>query len=409
MGWRSTSRRNTSPRIGNQAGIGSADGVSMTESLTSSRYDVAVIGAGIIGLATADAIRRFRPELSIVVLEKEDAVAQHQTGRNSGVIHAGLYYAPGSLKAQMSVEGGRRLFEFCAEHEIPTTQTGEVVLAVDAGEIPALDELERRADANGVKAERIGPGGIRDREPNAAGIDGLWIPFTGSVDFALVARVFVDQLRSHGAELKMGFVVVNCAGLQVDRVARLLGFDPQLKILPFRGEYYGLSESASSLIQGHLYPVPDPDLPHLGVHFTRSVTGQVEVGPNAVWAWGREAYARISWSPSDALETLRYRGFWNLARRHWRTGAGEQWRSINKRAFVANARAMLPALETKHLVSWRSGIRAQAVTPDGSLIHDFVIREGPSVINVLNAPSPAATSCLTIGEYIAKRAVAQLS
>ena len=405
----------------------------MTNASNGSRFDVAVIGAGIVGLATADAVRRLRPDLSICVVEKETEIAQHQTGRNSGVIHAGLYYSPGSLKAQLGVEGGKRLFAFCEENEIPTTQIGKVVLAVDSDQLPALDELDRRATDNDVVSERIGPAGIKEHEPNAAGIEGLWIPFTGAVDFSQVARVFLDQLISHGATIKLGFevddarttdagrvlvggdaeiharIVVNCAGLYVDRVARLLGFDPQLKILPFRGEYYGLSDAASSLINGHLYPVPDPTLPHLGVHFTRSVTGQVEVGPNAVWAWGREAYSRVSGSPGDAFDTLRYSGFWNLAKRHWRTGIGEQWRSLNKRAFVSKARAMLPALETDDLVKWRSGIRAQAVGVDGSLVHDFVIREGPGVINVLNAPSPAATACLVIGEHIAARAVAQLS
>lgn len=396
------------------------------------RADVAVIGAGIVGLATAWSLARSHPSLSLIVLDKEPEIATHQTGRNSGVIHAGLYYAPGSLKAKLSVEGGRRLLEFCADRGIPTTQTGKLVLATNEAQIPALDELERRAAANGVTSQRVGPAGIRDHEQHASGIDALWVPFTGAVDFAQVASVMAADLRDSGAsivtnagvtavsrrseitvlETAAGDVearlIVNCAGLHVDRVAHMLGVDPDLQILPFRGEYFSLTDEGAAMIRGHLYPVPDPRFPHLGVHFTRDVAGAVEVGPNAVWAWGREAYGRISGRPVDALETLRYRGFWNLARKHWKTGAGEQWRSLNKGAFVRTARAMLPPLEVAHLDKWRAGIRAQAVDRAGNLIHDFVITDGPGSVNVLNAPSPAATACLTIGEHIAKRAVAQL-
>ena len=399
---------------------------------TTERADVMVIGAGIVGLAAAHAIQQSRPDVSIVVVDKEPAIASHQSGRNSGVIHAGLYYAPGSLKARLSVGGGPRLLEFCAANDVATTQTGKIVLATDQNQIPALDELERRASKNGVITERIGPAGIRDREPNATGVEALWVPSTGAVDFRLVANAIADILIGGGASILTGFevrraagssnervvsgpggdvrsrVVLNCAGLHVDRVARLFGVDPGLKILPFRGEYHRLTPEGADLIEGHVYPVPDPRFPHLGVHFTRSVTGHVEVGPNAVWAWGREAYQRISGRPRDTVETLRYRGFWNLARAHWKTGAAEQWRSLNKRAFVADARKLIPDLSVDHLATWRSGIRAQAVTSDGTLVDDFVIREDQGVVHVLNAPSPAATSCLTIGEYIATRVVAQL-
>ena len=399
---------------------------------TTERADVTVIGAGIVGLAAAHAIQQSRPDVSIVVVDKEAAIASHQSGRNSGVIHAGLYYAPGSLKARLSVGGGPRLLEFCAANDVATTQTGKIVLATDQNQIPALNELERRASKNGVITERIGPAGIRDREPNATGVEALWVPSTGAVDFRLVANAIADILIGGGTSILTGFevrraagrsnervvsgpggdvrsrVVLNCAGLHVDRVARLFGIAPGLKILPFRGEYYRLSPEGADLIEGHVYPVPDPRFPHLGVHFTRSVTGHVEVGPNAVWAWGREAYRRISGRPRDTVETLRYRGFWNLARAHWKTGAAEQWRSLNKRAFVADARKLIPDLSVDHLATWRSGIRAQAVTSDGTLVDDFVIREDQGVVHVLNAPSPAATSCLTIGEYIATRVVAQL-
>ena len=397
------------------------------------RVDVAVVGAGIVGLATARAIRAARPATSIAVLEKEPEVAAHQTGRNSGVIHAGLYYEPGSLKARLCVEGGPRLVRYCAERGIPTARTGKVVVATTPAQIPALDELERRARANRVECTRIGRAGIREREPHAAGIDGLWVPVTASVDFGDVARAFAAELSAEGVALRTGWevrearppregrrvletsggaleasVVVTCAGLHVDRVARALGCEPDVRVLPFRGEYWSLTPAAAKRVRGHIYPVPDPRFPHLGVHFTRNVHGRVEVGPNAVWAWGREAYARVSGDARDAIHTLSYRGFWNLARRHWRTGVGEQWRSLNRRAFVARARALVPQLEASDLSAWRSGIRAQAVDAGGALVHDFVIREAAGVVNVLNAPSPAATACLAIGEHIAGVALRQL-
>lgn len=395
-------------------------------------FDIAVIGGGIVGLATADAIRRMRPELALAVVEKEPEVGAHQTGRNSGVIHAGLYYAPGSLKSRLCTEGAARLFRYCAERGIPTTRTGKIVVATSRDQLPALDELERRGRANGVALERIGPGGIAEREPHAGGIEALHVPATGSVDFGDVARALAADLSRAGHAVRTGFevldahrtpnhtrlvgrpgdvsarVVVNCAGLHVDRVARRLGDDPGLKILPFRGEYWGLSETAAERVRGHIYPVPDPRLPHLGVHFTRNATGRVELGPNAVWAWGREAYGRISGRVPDALEALSYRGFRRLARAHWRTAAEEQWRSFDRRAVVRKARALLPALRVRDLQRWRSGIRAQAVDRDGTLIHDFVIREAPGVVHVLNAPSPAATACLAIGDHIADRALRQL-
>ena len=390
------------------------------------------MGGGIVGLATAHALERLRPDLRIALLEKEPAVGRHQTGRNSGVIHAGLYYAPGSLKSELCVNGGPRLRAFCRERGIPMTQTGKIVVATSRDQIPALDELEHRARANGVAFERTGPRGIADHEPYAAGVEALWIPFTGAVCFADVARAFAAELVRAGHTVRTEFevvgahredggtrllgtsgdvsarMVVNCAGLHVDRVMRLLGGEPDCAILPFRGEYWGLGESAARRVRGHIYPVPDARLPHLGVHFTRAVHGDVELGPNAVWAWGREAYGRFSGNWADALEALRYRGFRELAKTHWRTAVGEQWRSLNKRAAVSSARRLLPDLEPSDLVRWRSGIRAQAVAPNGELIQDFVVHERRGVIDVLNAPSPAATSCLAIGEYIAKKAIAQL-
>jgi L-2-hydroxyglutarate oxidase LhgO len=395
-------------------------------------YDVAVVGAGIVGLATARSLARLAPDRSIVVLEKEPAISTHQTGRNSGVIHAGLYYVPGSLKASLCVRGGPELFDFCERAGVPTTRTGKVIVATDPSQIDALDELERRARANGVEIERIDAGGISRHEPAASGIDGLAVPFTGAVNFGRVATAFAADLTRAGAAIrtesevvsttspegsgtrtlitKSGDVrcrlVVNCAGLHADRVAKLLGHPTALRILPFRGEYWRLAPAAAERIRGHIYPVPDPRFPHLGVHFTRSVDGAVEIGPNAVWAWGREAYDRISGDIRDAFDSLSYPGFWRLLGRHWRAAVGEQRRSLDKRAFLEQARRLVPDLQPEDLASWRSGIRAQAVSADGELIHDFVIRRHAGLVNVLNAPSPAATSCLTIGEHIARVALA---
>jgi L-2-hydroxyglutarate oxidase len=394
-------------------------------------YDVAVVGAGIVGLATARSLARLAPDRSIVVLEKEPVVSAHQTGRNSGVIHAGLYYLPGSLKASLCVRGGPELFDFCRRAGVPTTRTGKVVVATDRSQISALNELERRARANGVEVERMDGAGIRRREPAASGIDGLAVPFTGAVDFSMVAREFAAELARSGAAIRNNSevissaspaesgtrtlitrsgdvrcrLVVNCAGLHADRVARLLGQPADVRILPFRGEYWRLSPSAAERIRGHIYPVPDPRFPHLGVHFTRSVGGAVEIGPNAVWAWGREAYERISGNVRDSFESLSYPGFWRLLGKHWRTAAAEQRRSLDKRAFLGRARRLVPDLGLDDLTEWRSGIRAQAVSADGELIHDFVIRRHPGLVNVINAPSPAATSCLTIGEHIARVAL----
>lgn len=392
------------------------------------RFDITVVGGGIVGLATARALSRVAPARSIIVLEKEPAIAMHQTGRNSGVVHAGLYYAPGSLKARLCVDGGPRLIEFCRRAGIPVARTGKLVVATRPAQIAALDELERRAHANGVDVERVGPGEIRRHEPEVDGLEGLRVPFTGAVDFGRVASAMAEELARAGAEVRTESellsatspdsagartlitsrgdvhtgLVVNCAGLHVDRVARMLGAPVDFRVLTFRGEYRGLTAEAAARIRGHIYPVPDPRFPHLGVHFTRSVTGAVEIGPNAVWAWGREAYGRLSGSLADAWETLAYPGFWNLAARHWRTAAGEQLRSLSKRAFLDHARRLVPRLGVADLVGWRSGIRAQAVAEDGTLVHDFVVRRSPGLVNVFNAPSPAATSCLAIGDHIAR-------
>lgn len=385
-----------------------------------------IIGGGIVGLATALALTRSHPGLGVAVVEKEPTLAAHQTGRNSGVIHAGLYYAPGSLKARLCVEGGRRLVDFCAEHAIPVGRSGKVVVATSHDQVSALDELQRRATANGVPTERLTPAGIAAREPEVVGVDGLWVPETSVVDFALVAETYAKLAAASGAEIRTGFqvvaapatgvgrrlespagwvdtrVVVNCAGLHVDRVARLMGLDPGMRIVPFRGEYYEIAPQRADLVKGLIYPVPDPRFPFLGVHFTRDVNGRVEVGPNAVLAAAREGYRKSDFDVGDLGEALGYSGLRALAKVYWRTGAAEMWRSIVKRAFIKNANRLLPALTVDDLGAYRSGIRAQALRPDGSMLQDFAIEETADAVHVLNAPSPAATASLAIGEHIAR-------
>ena len=359
---------------------------------------IAIVGGGIVGLATAYALRDLRP----VVFEKEREVGLHQTGHNSGVIHSGIYYKPGSFKAKLSVEGGRLLREFCREHAIPTETCGKVVVATDPSELPRLEELHRRATANGVAIERIGPERLKEIEPHARGIAALHVPGTGIVDYGAVARklaefvevrrgVRVASARSLGAK-----VVINCAGLHCDRLAR-----SRMKIVPFRGEYYALKRT--SLVRGLIYPVPDPSFPFLGVHFTRMIGGGVEAGPNAVLALRREGYRWRDISVRDALETLTYSGFHRLARRYWRMGLMEVWRSWSKPAFVRALQRLVPEVVEDDLERAGAGVRAQALDPDGTLVEDFRIEERPGEIHVLNAPSPAATASLAIGAFIAAR------
>ncbi len=396
-------------------------------------WDIAIIGGGIVGLATALALARHHYETSVVVLEKEHELATHQTGHNSGVVHAGLYYTPGSLKAQLCVAGGRRLVEFCGEHGIPVGRCGKVVVAVDDDQLDALAELERRATANGVPTERIDAAGIAAREPQVVGVAGLWVPETSVVDFAQVAAVYAGLAAEGNCQIRTGFevvdaaptakgwriesptgwvnarVVINCAGLHVDRIARMMGTDPGVQIVPFRGEYYEIVPQRAHLVNGLVYPVPDPRFPFLGVHFTRDVHGRVEVGPNAVLAMAREGYRRSDIRWGDLAEALRYRGLLALGRTYWRTGAAEMWRSAVKSAFVRDANRLIPALTPDDLGAYRSGIRAQALRPDGSMLHDFAIEETDGAIHVLNAPSPAATASLAIGEHIATIAGSQLA
>lgn len=392
--------------------------------------DLLVVGGGIVGLATADALGERAP-LSLAVVDKEPDLAAHQTGNNSGVIHSGLYYRPGSAKARTCVAGRELMYRFCADHGVPHERCGKVVVATRPEQLDTLAMLAERGRANGLEGvRRIGPEELRDLEPHAAGIAALHVPATGIVDYVAVCRVLADRIRSRGGELITGATfqravaedgglvaetsggrircrhLVACAGLHSDRVARACGVDPGIRIVPFRGEYYELRAERRSLVSNLIYPVPDPAFPFLGVHFTRRVDGSVEAGPNAVLAFGREAYRRWQVSPPDLAGTLASPGFWRLAARYWRTGAGEMWRSLSRGAFVRALQELVPELTVADVERGGAGIRAQALAPDGALVDDFVVVEHPRMLHVLNAPSPAATASLTIGAELADRAIA---
>jgi L-2-hydroxyglutarate oxidase len=394
------------------------------------QFDVAVIGGGIVGLATARALLRAAPGLSLVVLEAEARLAAHQTGHNSGVIHSGLYYKPGSLKAQTCTEGREELYRFCAEHAVPHERCGKVVVATRAEELPALRELERRGRANGLTGLRVlGPEGVAEHEPHVRGVAGLFVVETGIVDYSRVSAALAEVVRSAGGEVRLGARLIGhhrrpdgqvlrtaagevycrnlitCAGLQSDRVARLCGCKPGLQIIPFRGEYYELVPERRHLVRNLVYPVPDARFPFLGVHFTRMIEGGIEAGPNAVLALRREGYQASDVSARDLFQMAGYSGFWRMACRYGLTGMGELWRSLSKYAFWKALRRLLPELRMSDLRPAGSGVRAQAVAPDGSLLDDFRIVTAERAIHVLNAPSPAATASLSIGRAIAARAV----
>jgi len=391
-------------------------------------FDVVIIGGGIVGLATAMALIR-RHRLSLLVVEAEHGLARHQTGNNSGVIHAGLYYKPGSLKARLCSEGRRALYAFCADRDIRHERCGKVVVATNQAEVPALDELERRGRANGLAGiRRLDAGQMRELEPNVRGVAGLYVDETGIVDYVGVANAYADVVRQHGGEVRTDAGVVrvapgsnghvlettlgpvecasliNCGGLHSDRIARMCGVDPGVQIVPFRGEYYKLRDDRSHLVRNLVYPVPDPRFPFLGVHFTRMIGGGVEAGPNAVLALARTGYTRTSFSLRDSWETARFGGFWRMARRYWKTGLGEVHRSFSKRAFLKALQRLLPDLTLADLQPGGAGVRAQAVEPSGALVDDFRIVPAPRMVHVLNAPSPAATASIAIGQYIAETA-----
>jgi L-2-hydroxyglutarate oxidase LhgO len=396
------------------------------------RDRVGVIGAGIVGLAVARRLAQLCPDARITVVDKEDDVAVHQTGHNSGVVHAGLYYAPGTLKAELCTRGRLLLRDFCAEHDIAYAECGKLVVARREAELPALLEIERRATTNQVPGlRRLTGAELGEIEPEVVGAAALHSPRTAIVDYRAVARAMAEELRAHGHEVRLGFEVtalrrmvgggvvvssadaeltvdrlVVCAGLQADRVARMAGDEPGPAIVPFRGEYYRLVPDREHLVRGLVYPVPDPRYPFLGVHFTRRVHGGVDIGPNAVLALAREGYRRRDVRLGELFETVRWPGMRPLARQHWRTGLAEFRGSLSRRVFLTAAREFVPALRDTDVVRAPAGVRAQAVDRDGTLVDDFRIHRLGPVLTVRNAPSPAATSALAIGEHVVARLLA---
>jgi L-2-hydroxyglutarate oxidase LhgO len=393
-------------------------------------FDVAVVGAGIVGLATALQLLRRRPRLRLAILEREAVIAAHQSSHNSGVVHAGLYYAPGSLKARLCREGKAELERYCLERGIPLQRIGKLVIATDAAELPRLAALQARAKANEVDGlETVGPERIREIEPHAVGIAGLWSPGTGIVDYRRVAEAYARDVEAAGGTILTGHRVdavrgdgpvrvletaggeigarhvIACAGLWADRVAAMTGGGGPERIVPFRGDYYTLRPEARPLVRGLIYPVPDPRFPFLGIHLTRRHDGAVRAGPNAVLAFARTGYRRRDVSPGDLARTMAFRGFRRLARRYWRTGLAELWRDISRQAFLASVRQYVPAIRSDDLVFGPSGVRAQALDPDGTLVDDFRLGGDGSILHVRNAPSPAATASLAIGRELAETAI----
>ena len=393
-------------------------------------YDVIVVGGGILGLSAARSLLLERPDLRLALLEKEPELARHQTGHSSGVVHSGVYYTPGSLKARLCVEGKRLLEVYADERGIPRAVRGKLIVALEERELGRLAELERRGRANAVDGLRMLEGNsLREVEPNVRGIRALHVPTAGVLDYRKVAAALAADVRGAGGSIELGRkvialatrsgrvdldtpgasftagTVITCGGLQSDRLADLAGADSSRpRIVPFRGDYYTLGERAGALVNGLVYPVPDPAFPFLGVHLTKGVDGTVTAGPNAVLSLAREGYARASFSAADAASTLAYPGFWQLATRHVRMAAAEVWRDVSRRAFVRDIQRLVPAVTTADVRFGPSGIRAQALGRDGRLVDDFVFAGTPHVLHVVNAPSPAATSSLAIGAHIARLA-----
>jgi L-2-hydroxyglutarate oxidase LhgO len=390
------------------------------------RADVIIVGGGIVGLATALALIERHPATRLVVLDKEARLAAHQSGHNSGVIHSGIYYRPGSYKARLCAEGRRLMYEFCRRHGIVHERCGKVVVATDERELPGLETIHERGRANGVEGLRMCSGEeIRELEPHCRAIRALVVPETGIVDYVQVAETMAKLVSEQGGEIvpsarvtgvrRAGGTlvvestaraietrhVINCAGLHSDRIARMMGLRPEVQIIPFRGEYYMIRPERRHLVRNLIYPVPDPAFPFLGVHFTRTIHGEVEAGPNAVLAFAREGYRMATVNVGEALGTFAYRGFWNMAWRYWRMGSYEFWRSLSPGAFVRSLQRLVPAIRPDDVTPGGAGVRAQAVGRDGSLVDDFAIAAAEGAIHVLNAPSPGATSSLAIGRHIA--------
>jgi L-2-hydroxyglutarate oxidase len=395
-------------------------------------YDITIIGGGIVGLATALQLKKSNPFLNILLLEKENELAKHQTGNNSGVIHSGLYYKPGSLKATNCIHGYNLLIDFCKQNEIPFDLCGKIVVATDENELPLLENLYVRGQQNGLQnLKKLGKEELLEYEPHVAGLAGIFVPQTGIVDYKLVAQKYGDLIRTKGGQINLGEkvldiqssedksvvvtqktsyttkLVINCAGLYSDKVARMTVPNLNVKIIPFRGEYYKLTKEKEYLVKNLIYPVPDPNFPFLGVHFTRMAKGGVEAGPNAVLAFKREGYKKSDINLSELGETLAWPGFQKVASKYWRTGFGEMYRSFSKAAFTKALQKLIPEIVESDLAPGGAGVRAQACDRNGGLVDDFMILEDKKVINVCNAPSPAATSSLAIGETVSALALAR--
>jgi L-2-hydroxyglutarate oxidase len=393
-------------------------------------YDFCVIGGGIVGLATAMKLLEKRPGASLLLLEKEGSVAAHQTGHNSGVIHAGIYYTPGSLKATLCRAGLKATVDFCTAHQLPFEACGKLIVATDAREVKRIDALYERATANGLSLERIDAGELRRREPNVTGVAALYSPETGMVDYIRVSEKMAELIAKQGGTVRFGTKVdhirehpnrveiaaggeswtakrlIVCAGLQADRMARLAGIDVDFQIVPVRGEYFRLPADKNGIVRHHIYPAPDPELPFLGIHLTRMIDGSVTVGPNAVVGFAREGYRRLSIDVRDTLTYAGFPGFWKLIARNRRHAIHELRGSLFKGAYLAECRKYCPGLEAGDLRPYRAGIRAQVVTRSGEIVHEFLFRETQRMLHVCNAPSPAATSALPIGEMIAEKSLA---
>jgi L-2-hydroxyglutarate oxidase len=395
--------------------------------------DIVVVGGGIVGLSTALKIKEKQPALSVVVLEKEADISSHQTGNNSGVIHSGIYYKPGSLKAENCIRGYHMLLEFCNENDIPVERCGKVIVATKESEIGQLEKVYQRGVDNGLAGLKyLTEAEIKEIEPHCSGIKGIFVPQTGIVNYKLVSEKIAEKftqlggqvLTSHkvtGVEAQPGRVevitknktfvcklMVNCAGLYCDKIAEMAGQNLDVRIIPFRGEYYSIKPEKAYLVKNLIYPVPDPNFPFLGVHFTRRITGEIEAGPNAVFAFRREGYTRTSFNWSEFWQSMLWRGFRKVAMKYWKTGLGEYYRSFSKAAFTKALQALVPEIREEDLEPAGAGVRAQACDKDGGLIDDFCIREAPGCIHVLNAPSPAATSSLSIGDTISQLALKNL-
>jgi L-2-hydroxyglutarate oxidase len=388
------------------------------------KFDCVIIGGGIVGLSVAWTILEGRPHSRIAVLEKEEGWARHQTGRNSGVLHSGIYYKPGSLKAKLCREGNRRLVEFCKQYGIRYETCGKVIVATTASELPLLENLYQRGIANGLAIRKLTAPEVKEIEPRVSCKAGIHVPSTGIIDFVGVCQKLAELIRTRGGETRLrtrvqafraqgseavletsrdtvaARWVINCAGLQSDRMTKLAGAEPGARIVPFRGEYYELRPERRSLVRNLIYPVPDPNFPFLGVHFTRMIDGSVHAGPNAVLSLKREGYRRTSFNLRDFVETMTYAGFWRLAKKHARAGLEEMHRSLSKRAFASSLQKLIPEIREEDLIPGESGVRAQALRSDGGLVDDFLIVRGSSAIHVCNAPSPAATASLEIGRLI---------